>query len=57
MEEIVKADNIDTVVAVGGGSAVDTAKSYSILHRQAHCYRAYSCCNRCAMYRSVSNIQ
>ena len=32
-------------------------KSYSILHRQAHCYRAYSCGNRCAMYRSVSNIQ
>ena len=27
MEEIVKADNIDTVVAVGGGSAVDTAKA------------------------------
>ena len=26
MEEIVKADNIDTVVAVGGGSAVDTQK-------------------------------
>ena len=50
MEEIVKADNIDTVVAVGG-------KSYSILHRQAHCYRAYSCGNRCAMHRSVSNIQ
>ena len=27
MEEIVKADGIDTVVAVGGGSAVDTAKA------------------------------
>ena len=27
LEEIVKADNIDTVVAVGGGSAVDTAKA------------------------------
>ena len=27
MEEIVKEDNIDVVVAVGGGSAVDTAKA------------------------------
>lgn len=66
MKAIVEQDNIDTVVAIGGGSAVDTAKatayysgkhSYRILQRKAHCNSAYSCGYRRSLHGTFRNLQ
>lgn len=57
MKAIVEQDNIDTVVAVGGGSAVDTAKATRILQRKAHCDSAYSCGYGCSLHGTFRNLQ